>query len=97
MKRAHIQKVKFIAVLTILSLHGLSCTWALSIHRAAMNGRVDQITKRMEKGDKVNAYDNYGWTPLMWAVYYNQLNAVRYLISQGADVNYASKDRKSGV
>jgi ankyrin repeat protein len=38
-------------------------------------------------GDKVNMIDRWGWTPLIWAVYYNSAEVTDYLLEQGADPN----------
>ncbi len=86
MKTLTLNIIKAVLIYSVIILT-ISCTIPITIHRAAMNGNVESIQKRLEMGDKVNTFDKFGWTPLMWAVYYNQLNAVKYLLSQGANPN----------
>ena len=35
----------------------------------------------------INDSDEHGWTPLITAVYYNQKEAVKFLLTQGADIH----------
>ena len=44
----------------------------------------------IERGADVNARDNTGATPLLYAVDYGKLEAVRLLVTRGADVNIPS-------
>lgn len=88
MERKIIITIYYFFILLVI----VSCTIPVTIHRAAMNGNVESIQERLQIGDNVNAYDRLGWTPLMWAVYYNQLNAVKYLLSQNANPNCTSVD-----
>lgn len=44
----------------------------------------------VETGGDVNVKDNAGWTPLFYAVHYNNTPAVTQLIRERADVNVSS-------
>ena len=46
----------------------------------------------LENGADVNLPDNFGWTPLMFAVEYSNLEIVRLLLNKNADVNSINKD-----
>jgi ankyrin repeat protein len=91
MKRLTFKRMLLILVQSAVLLTA-SCSTINTLPRAAMCNDVDGIRQRLELGDNINMHDRYGWTPLMWAVYYNQLNAVRYLISRGANVNCVARD-----
>ncbi|HOT44306.1 MAG TPA: ankyrin repeat domain-containing protein [Spirochaetota bacterium] len=80
------------AVITALLMPVVSCTLAVTLHRAAASGDVGAISRRLEMGDRVNQHDRYGWTPLHWAAYYSQMNAVKYLLAKGADPNCVTVD-----
>lgn len=59
-----------------------------SLIRASASGDVEKIQTYLNEGEKVDAADKYGMTPLIWAIYYGQENAVEFLIKKGADVNH---------
>lgn len=61
--------------------------------------RFEELMLACEKGDlelvkeitavtrHINEKDEHGWSPLIKATYYNQINIVKYLISVGADIH----------
>jgi len=52
----------------------------------------------IEKGDKVNAQDNYyGYTPLIKASYNNSPEILKRLLKSGADMNIRSKEGKTAL
>ena len=71
----------------------LALGWALvpllggcaTIHKSADGGDLDKVGQLLQKGVAVDARDEFGRTPLMWAI--EDLDSVRYLAEQGADVN----------
>lgn len=40
----------------------------------------------------INAIDYHGWSPLIVATYYNQIDIVKYLLMMGADINQKSNN-----
>ena len=71
----------------------LGLVWALvpllggcaTIHKSADMGDLDKVGQLLQKGVAVDARDEFGRTPLMWAI--EDLGSVRYLAERGADVN----------
>jgi ankyrin repeat protein len=61
---------------------------ASEIHDAARDGDVDKVRQLLIAGAEMDAKDERGFTPLLWAVYGGQLNVTELLIDQGADVRY---------
>jgi ankyrin repeat protein len=68
----------------------LDCTavYAGSIGKSAASGDIEGIKKYIEKGEDINKPDKEGLTPLIWASYYGQTDAVKFLAGKGADINY---------
>jgi hypothetical protein len=58
-----------------------------SVTRSAIKGDVDGIREHLKKGENVNVYDRWGWTPLIWTAYYNNYEAAECLLQNGADPN----------
>lgn len=62
------------------------------IHFAAKNGRLDIIKKLIERNlERIYVKDGCNQTALLWAASRGHDDIVAFLISQGADVNVASK------
>lgn len=56
------------------------------LHRAAQQGAEEIFTLLVEKGAEIDQRDKqHGYTPLHWAIYYNRMQMVEYLLEQGAD------------
>lgn len=65
-----------------------------SLHHAASKGDIHRLEVLVARGNGdrfLNAEDEMGYTPLHWAVTNGHLHAVRYLLDQGADINYMSQ------
>jgi ankyrin repeat protein len=58
-----------------------------SLSKSAINGDLDGVRKYHALGEKVNQVDKWGWTPLMWAAYYNYYDVAKFLLENGANVN----------
>ncbi|MCP4706271.1 MAG: PDZ domain-containing protein [candidate division Zixibacteria bacterium] len=62
--------------------------FAGEIHEAAKNGDVEKIkTIFLEDQTRLSAQDKVGYTALHWAALRGKLDAVRFLVEAGADVN----------
>lgn len=75
----------FLAILTSLTF--ISCQ---SIKGAAKSGDLLTIKELIQGGEDVNAKDEQGWTPLLWAAYNNQPRATELLLKNGAKANHQS-------
>lgn len=58
-----------------------------SMTRAATRGDIEGVKSFLDKGENINGYDKWGWTPVMWAIYYNQYDLVKWMLARGADAN----------
>ena len=67
---------------------------------ACRKGAVEIIKKLIDKGVDINYHEegagNIGATPLMYAVAYEQMDAVKVLLELGADVNIRTLKRPQG-
>ncbi len=61
----------------------------IPLHRAAERGSCSELEKLVARGIDINAVDQYGSTPLQYAVIHKKVDAVRWLVDHGADVNIA--------
>jgi len=52
-----------------------------------VNALLAGLLKGIDGGKDVNAGDEYGWTPLMWSVFYEDLPTTERLLAKGADPN----------
>src|SRR3954454_6221134 len=59
------------------------------LHYAAAVGSVEALRAILSAGAEVNAQNDFGATPLMWAI--TEPEKVRILVAAGADVNVKSK------
>jgi uncharacterized protein len=69
---------------------------ALTVFEAAATGRlVHLISNLAHKPERVNAYSEDGFQPLGLAAYFGKVEAVKYLIKGGAEINSPSKNSLS--
>jgi len=52
---------------------------------------VKKIKECIEQGLDIEAKDQYGCTPVIWAAYHNDLELMKYLVGSGAKANVANK------
>lgn len=64
-----------------------------SLIKAATKGKLDTVQKCLAAGENINEGDKYGWTPLMYAVYYRYIQVTEFLLEKGADPNLQSTSR----
>jgi ankyrin repeat protein len=60
--------------------------------RQHITDAADLVEAMLQHGAKINVRDQYGWTPLMWAVGGHHVNIVRVLLNHGADAHLADKN-----
>jgi len=60
---------------------------------AAIKGEVEIVKERAAAGENVNDVDEYGWTALMWALYYERGEVVEFLLASSADINLCSTQK----
>ena len=68
-----------------------TATTAANIHEAAKKGALEKVKAFLANGEKVDAKDKYGLTPLYLAACEGHKDVCELLISQGADVNAGSE------
>ncbi len=66
--------------------------WAPLI-AAACAGHTQVVKLLLENGSKVNAGDPYGYTPLHYAIWCDDEEAVRMLVAAGADINRRTSEQ----
>jgi len=79
-----------LAALLCLALAGGSLRADSEVSRAAIAGDMPKLLALAEDGKDLNALDRWGWTPLLWATFYQQETAMRWLLSKGADPDTAA-------
>lgn len=71
---------------------------SLSIHQLAAQGELSQLKEYLRKGDNlVNKPDERGFTPLIWASAFGEIETVRFLLDWGADPHILAKERESAL
>jgi len=58
--------------------------------KAVLNGTLQQVKALLDQGADRDGVDAWGWTPLLWATFYKNEPAVRWLLAKGADPDKAS-------
>ena len=72
-----------LAVTSLLATTG----FAAPIHDAAKTGDLAGVQAELDKGADVNAKNESGVTPLLWAAWKGHKEVAELLIANGADVN----------
>eukprot|EP00055_Hartaetosiga_balthica_P007824 m.27578 g.27578 ORF g.27578 m.27578 type:complete len:1085 (+) comp5957_c0_seq1:54-3308(+) len=66
------------------------------LHRAACTGNVHMLVELLNLGtDEIDAPDEFGRSPLMHAVHFDNFDCTNTLLSRGANVNYQEPEAKS--
>lgn len=80
------KKIIWLAVTLLLLSDVLN---AGELHEAAQKGDLRKVKLLLKSEANIDAMDDQGVTPLLWASTYGKAEVVKYLISKGADVNYS--------
>jgi len=85
-----------ILVVSLLTVAGCekqeNPTPRISLHLAALQGRIDAIRQHIKAGSDLNEKDEYGSSPLIVAVTFGKTEVARALIEAGADMKIANND-----
>lgn len=84
--------MKIIAVLLLILIVSPIYSDSLNVFDFSKTGDKDKVLEYLKTGGNINIQDKFGWTMLMYACKYNEIEMVRFLIDKGADVNI--KDHK---
>uniref|UniRef100_A0A663FBK7 [histone H3]-lysine(9) N-methyltransferase n=1 Tax=Aquila chrysaetos chrysaetos TaxID=223781 RepID=A0A663FBK7_AQUCH len=72
----------------VYSKDGSTC-----LHHAAKNGNLEMVDLLLSTGQvDVNAQDNGGWTPIIWAAEHKHIEVIRRLLTRGADVTLTDNE-----
>lgn len=66
----------------------------LGYHLDAVNGKADEVRRRLFKKQDIDAADARGFTALMWACYEGHVGVVRILLQKGADTDLCTAARR---
>lgn len=80
------KRVLIAAILVMVAVSQFGCA-SSGMSRAAIDGDLLAVKEFASKGEKVDDIDKWGWTPLMWSVYYGNFSVTKWLLDNGADPN----------
>ncbi|XP_053577957.1 histone-lysine N-methyltransferase EHMT2 isoform X2 [Bombina bombina] len=64
------------------------------LHHAAKSGNLPMLSFLLSTGQvNVNAQDNGGWTPIIWAAEHKHIEVIRTLLTRGADVTLQDNEK----
>ncbi|XP_060640910.2 DNA-binding protein RFXANK isoform X1 [Anolis sagrei] len=70
----------------------------LSVHQLAAQGEMILLKESLRKGENLlNKPDERGFTPLMWASAFGEIEAVRSMLEWGADPHALAKERETAL
>ncbi len=79
-------------LLTLVLFTGCGSLW-----RSTLRGDAEGVKYYAEKGEAVEQLDRYGWTPLMWACYYQYYEVADVLLEKGANPNAQTKHKYGSI
>lgn len=65
------------------------------LHEAVLASDYERLRSILGSGQDLDGWDSHGMTPLLWAVWRGDLEAVRILLSAGVDPNKQSSQNTS--
>ncbi|KAI4894180.1 hypothetical protein NFI96_017885 [Prochilodus magdalenae] len=70
----------------------------LSIHQLAAHGEISQVKAHLASDmSLLNTQDERGFTPLMWAAAFGEIDMVQFLLEKGADPKMFARERESAL
>uniref|UniRef100_A0A8B9RAY9 Regulatory factor X associated ankyrin containing protein n=1 Tax=Astyanax mexicanus TaxID=7994 RepID=A0A8B9RAY9_ASTMX len=70
----------------------------LSIHQLAAHGEMAQVKMHLDSDmSLLNSQDERGFTPLMWAAAFGEIEMVQFLLEKGADPRTFARERESAL
>ncbi|XP_036442541.1 DNA-binding protein RFXANK [Colossoma macropomum] len=70
----------------------------LSIHQFAAHGEISQVKAHLASDiSLLNSQDERGFTPLMWAAAFGEIEIVQVLLEKGADPKIFARERESAL
>lgn len=60
-------------------------------------GHIDIATFLLDRGSRVNAHNNLGWTPILHAAEGGHLELVKLLHTRGANIHHANEDGRTAL
>lgn len=85
----------FLAIVSLLAACKTSLNFEL--FRAASNGDAVRVGMLLDKGANVNAREEEGETPLMYAAVEGHSNVVTLLLQRGAEINAVSQNNETAL
>ena len=85
-----------VPAITILA-GSLALSAGTKLSKAVIAGELAPIQACLAAGEKIDEFDKWGWTPLLWAVYYQYPVITNQLLAQGADPNIAATKGYSSI
>ncbi|XP_063311443.1 DNA-binding protein RFXANK [Pelobates fuscus] len=71
---------------------------SLSVHQLAAQGELSQLKDYLQKDETLlNRQDERGFTPLMWAAAFGEIETIQHLLDMGADPHILAKERESAL
>ena len=86
------RKMKHLLLTTIAAVLLVGCAATQSLRHAVQYGKIEGVKKAIAAGVDVNAKDEDGGTPLLYATLSGHKEVAELLIAKGADVNAKNED-----
>jgi ankyrin repeat protein len=87
------KRQKHTEVANILLQHGARET----LHGVIFSGDVDEVERLLSQGADINAKNEIGQTPLIWALKNDQIEVAELLLAKGVDVNLKNRQGRTAI
>ncbi len=79
--------MKTLRIVVLVMLVGILSSCFSMVHRSIERGDLEAVRAEIDGGEDIEALDYRDMTPLIMAAQFGEMDIVRYLVEQGADVN----------